>query len=186
MTHRPLVSVIVPAKDQAPYISDALASLALQFDDPAALEVLVVDDGSTDGTGGLAASFADRLPGLRVLRNESPVGLATARNQGLDAAASGYIAYLDGDDWLAPDIWRRALIRCDGWMWTSSAPITSPRNRACAPWCAHRRPAAGSPWTPGSRSCRTGNRPWSTTRSHGPECSSDGSPNADCCAFPTA
>ena len=102
MTHQPLVSVIVPAKDQAPYISDALASLALQFDDPAALEVLVVDDGSTDGTGGLAASFADRLPGLRVLRNESPVGLATARNQGLDAAASGYIAYLDGDDWLAP------------------------------------------------------------------------------------
>ena len=102
MTHRPLVSVIVPAKDQAPYISDALASLALQFDDPAALEVLVVDDGSTDGTGELAASFAARLPGLRVLRNESPAGLATARNQGLDAAGGAYIAYLDGDDWLAP------------------------------------------------------------------------------------
>jgi glycosyltransferase involved in cell wall biosynthesis len=102
MTHRPLVSVIVPAKDQAPYISDALASLVLQFDDPAVLEVLVVDDGSTDGTGELAASFADRLPGLRVLRNESPAGLATARNQGLDAAEGRYIAYLDGDDWLAP------------------------------------------------------------------------------------
>ncbi|GER23007.1 glycosyl transferase [Zafaria cholistanensis] len=102
MTHRPLVSVIVPAKDQAPYVSDALASLALQFDDPAVLEVLVVDDGSTDGTGELAASFADRLPGLRVLRNESTAGLATARNQGLDAAGGAYIAFLDGDDWLAP------------------------------------------------------------------------------------
>ncbi|GAA3685659.1 glycosyltransferase family 2 protein [Arthrobacter ginkgonis] len=102
MTHRPLVSVIVPAKDQAPYISDALASLALQFDDPAALEVLVVDDGSTDGTGELAASFAARLPGLRVLRNESPQGVADARNAGLRAATGELVAFLDPDDWLAP------------------------------------------------------------------------------------
>jgi glycosyltransferase involved in cell wall biosynthesis len=102
MTHRPPVSVIVPAKDQAPYISDALASLALQFDDPAALEVLVVDDGSTDGTGELAASFAARLPGLRVLRNDSPQGVADARNAGLRAATGELVAFLDPDDWLAP------------------------------------------------------------------------------------
>jgi glycosyltransferase involved in cell wall biosynthesis len=102
MDHQPRVSVIVPAKDQAPYISDALASLTRQFNDPADLEVLVVDDGSTDGTGELAARFADRLPGLRILRNDVPVGLATARNQGLDQARGGVLAYLDGDDWLAP------------------------------------------------------------------------------------
>ena len=100
---RPLVSVIVPAKDQEAHLADCLTSLVGQLGDPAALEVIVVDDGSRDATGDIARSFESRLPGLQVLRNSSPVGLATARNQGLDRAAGRYLAYLDGDDWLARD-----------------------------------------------------------------------------------
>ena len=96
------ISVIIPAKDQAPFIRDCLSSLERQLTDPAALEVLLVDDGSSDGTGELAAGFGDRLPGLRIIRNDSPRGLATARNQGLEASTADHIAYLDGDDWLAP------------------------------------------------------------------------------------
>ncbi len=96
------ISVIIPAKDQASFIRDCLASLERQLADPAALEVLVIDDGSSDGTGELAAGFRDRLPGLRIIRNDSPRGLATARNQGLEASTAPHIAYLDGDDWLAP------------------------------------------------------------------------------------
>ncbi|HYI55831.1 MAG TPA: glycosyltransferase family 2 protein [Microlunatus sp.] len=97
----PLVSVIVPAKDQEAHLSDCLTSLVGQLDDPAALQVIVVDDGSSDATAGIAHTFASRLPGLQVLRNETPAGLASARNQGLDRADGRYLAFLDGDDWLA-------------------------------------------------------------------------------------
>ncbi|EMY34115.1 glycosyl transferase family 2 [Arthrobacter crystallopoietes BAB-32] len=102
LVNQPLVSVIVPAKDQAPFIRDSLTSLARQFEDASVLEVVVVDDGSTDATGELAAAFASQLPGLKILRNESPAGVATARNQGLDAASGRFIAFLDPDDWYAP------------------------------------------------------------------------------------
>ncbi|MDN6201396.1 MAG: glycosyltransferase [Micrococcaceae bacterium] len=98
----PLLSIVVPAKDQAPFIRDTMTSLEHQFDDPRALEVIVVDDGSRDGTGELVEAFADRLPGLEILRNQEARGLATARNQGLEAATGTTVAFLDGDDWLAP------------------------------------------------------------------------------------
>ncbi|GAA1366617.1 glycosyltransferase family 2 protein [Arthrobacter rhombi] len=98
----PLLSIIIPAKDQAPFIRDTMTSLLNQFDDPRALEVIFVDDGSSDGTGELVRAFADRLPGLKTLRNDEARGLATARNQGLDQATGAAIAFLDGDDWLAP------------------------------------------------------------------------------------
>lgn len=98
----PLLSIIIPAKDQAPFIRDTMTGLLRQFDDPAAMEVVFVDDGSTDGTGELVAAFADRLPGLKTIRNDEARGLATARNQGLELATGTTIAYLDGDDWLAP------------------------------------------------------------------------------------
>lgn len=98
---QPDLSVIVPAKDQQPYLGDCLSSLIGQLPEPAQLQVVVVDDGSTDATSSIAASFADRLPGLQLHRNKQPVGLATARNQGLALARSRYLAFLDADDWLA-------------------------------------------------------------------------------------
>lgn len=98
----PQISVIVPAKDQFDFLPDALTSLTRQFDDASVLEVIVVDDGSTDGTAEVAASYTGALPGLRIIHNGTPNGLATARNQGLAAATGRYVMYLDGDDWLAP------------------------------------------------------------------------------------
>lgn len=97
-----LMSVIIPAKNQAGYLPDAMASLTTQFTDPSALQVIVVDDGSTDGTADIAADYAGRLPHLEIMRNEESRGLATARNQGIDASRGEYLAFLDGDDWLAP------------------------------------------------------------------------------------
>lgn len=94
------LSVIVPAKDQQAHLADCLTSLIDQLPQ-SELEVIVIDDGSGDATGAIARSFADRLPRLLVLRNETPVGLASARNQGLACASGRYLAYLDGDDWLA-------------------------------------------------------------------------------------
>jgi glycosyltransferase involved in cell wall biosynthesis len=100
--NQPLLSVIIPAKDQAPFIRDAMTSLTRQFDDPSVMEIIVVDDGSTDGTGELAAAFTGRLPGLQILRNDAALGVASARNRGLDHATGRYITFLDPDDWYAP------------------------------------------------------------------------------------
>lgn len=96
------ISVIIPAKDQAPFIQDSLASLERQVADLRRLEVLVIDDGSTDGTGAIAAQFHARLPDLQIIRNDTARGLATARNQGLAASTAPHIVFLDGDDWFAP------------------------------------------------------------------------------------
>lgn len=108
------LSVIVPTRDQASFIDDALTSLSRQFADPSAVEVLVVDDGSIDGSGDVAASFADRLPLLRVLRNDAPSGVASARNKGLEVSNGRLVAFLDPDDWLAPGHLDRLVREIDG------------------------------------------------------------------------
>ncbi|MFY7064299.1 glycosyltransferase family 2 protein [Nocardiopsis changdeensis] len=101
------LSVIIPAKDVAPYIGTALSSLARNHHPD--FEYIVVDDGSTDGTGDIVESHHRTLPGLRMIRNETPAGPSEARNQALAMASGRYITYLDGDDWLAPGYLSRAL-----------------------------------------------------------------------------
>jgi glycosyltransferase involved in cell wall biosynthesis len=91
----------MPVRDTEMYLDDAMTSLTMQLDDPRDLEVLVVDDGSSDATPEIAESYADRLPNLKILRNADPVGAATARNQGLAESSGRYVTYLDGDDWYA-------------------------------------------------------------------------------------
>ena len=92
----------MPVRDTELYLDDAMTSLTRQLDDVRDLEVIVVDDGSSDSTADPAASYADRLPHLKVLRNAEPVGAATARSQGLGESTGRYITYLDGDDWYVP------------------------------------------------------------------------------------
>jgi hypothetical protein len=92
----PLFSVVVPAYNRAALLRQALASIEAQrFRD---FEVIVVDDGSTDDTAAVAASFR---PGAKVLRivNSGP---AEARNQGAAAARGRYLAFLDSDDLFFP------------------------------------------------------------------------------------
>lgn len=109
-TARPRVSVVVPGKDAEAFIADTLTSLTRQMDDPHDLEVVVVNDGSSDGTQGIAESFSARLPHLTILTNPEPTGLASARNQGLAETTGKYVVYLDSDDWLAP---RRLSVLAD-------------------------------------------------------------------------
>jgi glycosyltransferase involved in cell wall biosynthesis len=88
------VSCIVPVHDGAAFIAEALASILSQTG--AVLDVIVVDDGSADGSAGIAESFA----GVRVHR-KAHGGVAAARNDGLALARGDYIAFLDADDlWL--------------------------------------------------------------------------------------
>ncbi|MEU3468675.1 glycosyltransferase family 2 protein [Streptomyces sp. NPDC006687] len=101
------LSVVVPFYNVRTYAPDALRSLELNARED--VEFLLVDDRSTDGTPALLERAAATLPGAVLLRRERNGGLATARNTGLDAARGLYIAFLDGDDWLAPGHLTRTL-----------------------------------------------------------------------------
>jgi glycosyltransferase involved in cell wall biosynthesis len=95
----PRVSVVVPVYNGAAYLQDALESARQQTFD--SHELIVVDDGSTDGSGALADAFAARFPpGCRVIHQQNG-GICAARNAGMAAARGEFIALLDADDlWL--------------------------------------------------------------------------------------
>ncbi len=91
MTARATVSVVIPAYNAATFLGEAIESVFAQ--DGPALEVIVVDDGSTDATGAVAASFAE----VRVIAQANG-GIAAARNTGLREASAPVVAFLDADD----------------------------------------------------------------------------------------
>jgi glycosyltransferase involved in cell wall biosynthesis len=95
-TSAPLVSVVVPVYEGERYLAECLDSLVAQ--DHPAMELLVVDDGSTDGS----AAIAERYPQVRLLRREHE-GLGATRNAGIDAAAGELIGFCDADDWWKPN-----------------------------------------------------------------------------------
>lgn len=93
----PLVSVVVPAFNAAAYLGEALSSLRAQT--LTDIEIIVVDDGSTDGTGDIARQYASADDRVHVLTRAIPSGRpACARNEGLRVARGRYIALLDADD----------------------------------------------------------------------------------------
>lgn len=98
----PLVTVILPAKDAAPYIGTTLETLLRQFDDPGALKLVTIDDGSGDDTGAQMRRYAERFPHVEVITNPRSVGLASARNQGLAHVEGEAFCFIDGDDWMQP------------------------------------------------------------------------------------
>jgi len=106
--HTPLVSVLIPAHNREAYIAQSVASALAQT--VADLEVIVVDDGSSDATPDILARIAD--PRLRVIRHETNHGIPAGRNSALEAARGRFIAWLDSDDIARPrrlEIQLRAL-----------------------------------------------------------------------------
>ena len=95
-----LVSVIVPAWNVAGLLPRCLDSLLAQTHRP--LEIIVVDDGSTDGSLEVMRSFGARHPEVRVI-SQSHRGLGPARNAALSIAQGGYVCFADADDWVEPD-----------------------------------------------------------------------------------
>jgi glycosyltransferase involved in cell wall biosynthesis len=96
---RPEVTVVIPTRDRWDLLSKHGLRSALSQED-VVLEVIVVDDGSTDGT---ATRLADaNEPRLRVIRQEQPRGQASARNAGVAAAQGEWLAFLDDDDLWSP------------------------------------------------------------------------------------
>jgi glycosyltransferase involved in cell wall biosynthesis len=103
----PLVSVVLAARDAERTIADAVRSVLRQTESD--LELVVVDDGSADATGGLVRALGDDR--VRVVRNDEPLGLAGALNVGLDAASGTYLARMDADDVALPHWLERTLGR---------------------------------------------------------------------------
>jgi len=96
------MAVVIPAHNQAQFLAEAIDSALLQTLPP--LEVIVVDDGSTDDTARVAAAFGNRITYIRQ-RNQ---GLSAARNTGIRAARADLIQLLDSDDVLHPRCLRLA------------------------------------------------------------------------------
>lgn len=94
-----LISVVVPTYNYVNYLPRALDSIISQVQ--ADMEIVVVDDGSTDGTVELLQRYADQVPCLRVLR-QANAGAGAARNAGIRAARGAYVLPLDADDELMP------------------------------------------------------------------------------------
>ena len=95
--HSPLVSVVLPTFNRGWTVNHAIDSVLVQ-DDPA-LELIVVDDGSTDDTPHRLAAYESRI---RVIRQANQ-GVSAARNAGIRAASGDLIAFLDSDDAWLPD-----------------------------------------------------------------------------------
>lgn len=103
-----LISVIVPVYNKAPWLAECLDSILLSAGDALEqLEILLVDDGSTDGSGEICREYARRYPQIQLLEKPNG-GVASARNAGLSRATGAYIAWVDPDDLVAPE-WFPAL-----------------------------------------------------------------------------
>lgn len=104
-----LISVIVTAYNIENYLPRCVDSLLAQTYEP--MEIILVDDGSTDGTAGICDEYARKSSLIRVIHKENG-GPSSARNEGLKIAKGDYIGYVDGDDWTEPDMYKDMLRAC--------------------------------------------------------------------------
>ncbi|MGK5693026.1 glycosyltransferase family 2 protein [Streptomyces sp. URMC 128] len=111
---QPDVSVIIGAYEAMPYLIECLSSVEAQTIDPERVEVIAVDDGSTDGTGEYLEEFAERAPmHVLVIRQENSGGPSGPRNVGLGKATGRYVFFLDADDRLGPEALARMVDMAD-------------------------------------------------------------------------
>lgn len=101
-----MISVIVPVYNTAQYLHQCLDSILSQtYED---IEIILVNDGSTDGSSEICDAYADRDSRVKVIHKENG-GLVSARKTGLKAATGEYIGYVDSDDWIESDMYEKLL-----------------------------------------------------------------------------
>lgn len=102
----PLISVIVPVYNVEMYLADCLDSIINQSYKN--LEIIVVNDGSTDSSASICDKYQKLDKRIKVIHQEN-AGLAGARNSGLDAASGQWIAFVDSDDWIEVHMYENLL-----------------------------------------------------------------------------
>lgn len=101
-----MISVIVPVYNSEAYLPALMESIRAQT--VSELEILFINDGSSDGSGALLDAFAAEDPRVRVFHKENG-GVSSARNLGLDMATGDHITFADSDDTLEPDLYETLL-----------------------------------------------------------------------------
>ncbi len=101
-----LISVIVPVYKVEAYLNRCVDSILGQTYKN--LEVILVDDGSPDGSGAICDAYAEKDARVRVIHKENG-GLSSARNAGIDIAKGEYLAFVDSDDWIEPETYKTML-----------------------------------------------------------------------------
>lgn len=101
-----LISVIVPAYNNAPWLPRCLTSLLAQTHEN--LEIIVVNDGSTDNTAAVLDAFAEKHPKIRAIHKENG-GVTSARLRGVEEAKGQWIGFIDGDDEIEPRMYEHLL-----------------------------------------------------------------------------
>lgn len=94
----PHFSVIIPLYNKAPYVAKTVESVLAQTHGD--YELIIIDNGSTDGSNGVISQFTD--PRIQIVRLEENVGVSNARNKGVELSTAPYITFLDADDWWEP------------------------------------------------------------------------------------
>lgn len=102
-----LVSIIIPVFNIEKYVSECIESIAAQTYKN--IQIILVDDGSTDKSGEICDKYA-ALDGRIEVIHQHNKGLVVARKQGLKNAKGQYIGFVDGDDYVAPDMFERLLV----------------------------------------------------------------------------
>lgn len=98
-----LISIIVPVYNVEEYINICLDSICAQTYEN--LEIILVDDGSTDKSGAICDEYSHKDKRIKVIHKEN-MGVSDSRNKGLSTATGDYIGFVDSDDWIAPNMYR--------------------------------------------------------------------------------
>ena len=102
------LSVIIPVYNVAPYLEECLASVCAQT--YRNMEIILVDDGSTDGSGAICDAWREKDSRIRVIHQENG-GVSAARTAGLDVCTGQLISFVDSDDWLDGQLYEK-LVAC--------------------------------------------------------------------------
>lgn len=103
----PKVSIIVPVYNAEKYLRECVDSILDQT--VREIELILVDDGSVDSSPAICDSYAEKDPRVKVIHKQNGRA-ASARNAGLRAAEGEYIAFVDSDDWISPDMYEKMLL----------------------------------------------------------------------------
>ncbi len=103
------ISVVIPVYNSEEYLGETLESVVAQTVGMDAIQVVIVDDGSTDGSAAICRSFQERYPANVVFHQQPNGGVSSARNAGLDRASGRIVTCLDSDDQWAPESFAYAV-----------------------------------------------------------------------------